>query len=212
MADIFDSEFADQDIDMEDNFVMLGEEVNINQKDPTLKRIVIGAGWDVNSFNADVADFDVSLFLLDKDGQTREDEDFVFYNQTEAYNGGIRHHGDSRTGAGDGDDETISVYLEAIPFEIMQIMIVLSVYKGYEKEQNVSMARNAYIRLVNQESNYEIVRYKMDPDIEDREETAVLAAVINREGPKWHFKPLAEFYQDGLPEIATKYGIIVKEH
>jgi len=212
MADIFDTDFADQDLEMEDNFVSVGEEVNINQKDPTLKRILIGSGWDVNAFNADVADFDVSLFLLDKNGQTRVDEDFIFYNQTEVLNGGIRHHGDSRTGAGDGDDETISVYLEAVPFDIMQIMIVLSVYKGYEKEQNVSMARNAYIRLVNEENNYELVRYKMDADIEDREETAMLAAVINREGPKWHFKPLAEFYADGLPEIATKYGIVVKEH
>ena len=104
------------------------------------------------------------------------------------------------------------MYLEAVPFDVMQLMIVLSVYKGYEKEQNVSMVRNAYIRIVNEENNYEIVRYKMDPDLEDKTESAVLAATINREGPKWHFKPLAEFYPDGLPEVATKYGIIVKEH
>jgi len=212
LVDIFDTQLEDKDLEVEDNFVTLGDEVNINEKDPTLKRIVIGAGWDVNSFNADVADFDVSLFLLDKDGQTRVDEDFIFYNQKEAINGGIRHHGDSRTGAGDGDDETISVYLEAVPFDIMQVMIVFSVYKGYELEQNVSMARNAYVRIVNEENNYEIVRYKMDADIEDRSETAMLAATLNREGPKWHFKPLAEFYPDGLPEIATKYGIVVKEH
>ena len=212
MVDIFDTQLEDKDLEVEDNFVTLGDEVNINEKDPTLKRIVIGAGWDVNAFNADVADFDVSLFLLDKDGQTRVDEDFIFYNQKEAINGGIRHHGDSRTGAGDGDDETISIFLEAIPFDVMQVMIVFSVYKGYELEQNVGMARNAYIRIVNEENNYEIVRYKMDSDIEDRTETGMLAATINREGPKWHFKPLAEFYPDGLPEIATKYGIVVKEH
>ena len=212
MVDIFDTQFEGQDVDVEDNFISLGDEVNINEKDPTLKRIVIAAGWDANAFNADVVDLDISLFLLDKDGKTRVDEDFVFYNQREILNGGIRHHGDSRTGAGDGDDETISVYLEAVPFDVMQLMIVLSVYKGYEKEQNVSMVRNAYIRIVNEENNYEIVRYKMDPDLEDKTESAVLAATINREGPKWHFKPLAEFYPDGLPEVATKYGIIVKEH
>lgn len=212
MVDIFDMSSEDKDVEIEDNFVVLGDEVNLNEKDPTLKRILIGAGWDVNAFNADVADFDVSLFMLDKDGVTRVDEDFIFYNQKEANHGAIRHHGDSRTGAGDGDDETISVFLEGVPFDVMQLMIVLSVYKGYEKEQNVSMARNAYIRIINEENNYEIVRYKMDSDIEDRTETGVLAAVINREGPKWHFKPLAEFYPDGLPEIAAKYGIIVKEH
>lgn len=212
MVDIFDTQLDEKDIEVGDNFVSVGDEMNINEKDPTLRRIVIGAGWDVNAFNSDVADFDVSLFMLDKNGMTRVDEDFVFYNQREAVNGGIRHHGDSRTGAGDGDDETISVFLEAVPFDIIQLMVVFSVYKGYEKEQNVSMARNAYIRIVNEENGIEIVRYKMDADIENRTESAVLAAVINREGPKWHFKPLAEFYADGLPEIATKYGIVVKEH
>ena len=210
MVDIFDTRFEDKDVEV-DNFVKLGDEVNINAKDGTLKRILIGAGWDANAFDADVVDLDISVFMLGKDGLTRVDEDFVFYNQREAINGGIRHHGDSRTGAGDGDDETISVFLESIPFDVMQLMIVLSVYKGFEKQQAVSMVRNAYIRIVNEENDYEIVRYKMDPDIQDHSETGVVAAALNREGPKWHFKPIAEFYPGGLGEIAKKYGLIIKE-
>jgi len=210
VVDIFDRT-DDQELDIEDNFISVGDELNINEKNPGLKKITIGAGWDANAFNADVVDVDISIFLLGSDGQTRVDEDFIFYNQKEVLNGGIRHHGDSRTGAGDGDDESISVFLEAVPFDVMQIAIVLSAYKGFEKEQNMSMIRNAYIRLVNSENNYEIVRYKMDADIEDCSESAVIAAFINREGPKWHFKPVAEFYPKGLPEIAQKYGIIVKE-
>ena len=49
MVDIFDTSLEDKDLEVEDNFVVLGDEVNINEKDPTLKRIVIGAGWDVNT-------------------------------------------------------------------------------------------------------------------------------------------------------------------
>ena len=103
MVDIFDTQYAEKDIELEDNVVQLGGEVNIIERDPALKKIIIGAGWDVNIFNSDVLDLDVSLFLLDKDGKTRVDEDFVFYNQREINHGAIRHHGDSRTGAGDGD-------------------------------------------------------------------------------------------------------------
>ena len=210
MVDIFDTRFENKDVEV-DNFVSLGDEVNINAKDGTLKRIMIGAGWDANAFNADVVDLDISVFMLDKNNMTRVDEDFVFYNQREAINGGIRHHGDSRTGAGDGDDETISVYLESVPFDVMHLMIVLSVYKGYEKEQSISMVRNTYVRIVNEENGYEIVRYKMDDDMKERSETGVIAAALNREGPKWHFKPVAEFYPGGLGEIAKKYGLIIKE-
>jgi len=211
MVDILDTQFEGSKLDLEGNFITLEDEVNINEKDPTLKRVLIGAGWDSNAFNADVVDMDLSVFLLDKNGMTRMDEDFVFYNQPEVLDGGVKHHGDSRSGAGDGDDEVISVFLEAVPFDVLQIMIVLSVYKGYEKEQDVSMVSNAYVRVVNEESHDEILRYKMDVDLEGHQEIAVIAAALNREGPKWHFKPLMEFYPAGLPEIATKYGIVVKE-
>lgn len=210
MVDIFDTQFEGKDVEV-DNFITLGDEVNINAKDATLKKIMIGAGWDANSFNADVVDGDISVFLLDKDGQTRVDEDFVFYNQSETLNGAVRHHGDSRTGAGDGDDESISIFLDGVPFDVMQIMIVFSVYKGYEKEQNISMVRNCYVRIVNEENGYEIVRFKMDEHLDDRTESGVLAATLNREGPKWHFKPLMEYHPQGLMEIAQQYGIIIKE-
>jgi len=210
MVDIFDTQFEGTDVEI-DNFVNLGEEVNINAKDESLKRIVIGAGWDANAFNVEIPDLDISVFMLGKDGATRVDDDFVFYNQPETLNGGIRHHGDSRTGAGDGDDETISVYLEAVPFDVMQLAIVLSVYKGFEKEQNVSMVRNAYIRIFNEENSYEIVRFKMDEHLEDQTNSGVIAAFLNREGPKWHFKPAMEFHPKGLADIAKKYGIIIQE-
>lgn len=211
MVDIFDTEFENKEIDLQAGFVSLGEEVNLNEKDETIRKIVIGAGWDSFSFNSNDLDLDVSLLLLNKDGMTRVDEDFIFYNQPEAINGGIRHRGDNRSGAGDGDDETISVFLEAIPFDILHAYIVLSIYQGYEKEQHMGMARNCYVRIVNEETGDEVIRYKMDPDLKDRSETGAVVAALNREGPKWHFKPIMEFYPGGLTEISKKYGMIVKE-
>lgn len=211
MVDIFDTQFENKNVNLDGGFVSLGEDMNLNEKDQTLRKIVIGAGWDSFSFNSNDLDLDLSLFLLNKDGMTRVDEDFIFYNQPEAINGGIRHRGDNRTGAGDGDDETIAVFLEAIPFDILHAYIVLTIYHGYEKEQHMGMARNAYVRLVNEETGDEIVRYKMDVDLKDRLETGVVVAGLNREGPKWHFKPLMEFHQGGLTEISQKYGMVVKE-
>ena len=189
----------------------MGEEINLKEKDPTLRKIVLGAGWDGFSYNSDALDLDLSLLLLDKDRMTRVDEDFIFYNQPEAINGGIRHRGDNRTGAGDGDDETISVFLEAIPFDVFHAYTVMSIYQGYEKEQNLSMVRNSYIRLYNEENQDELIRFKMDGELKGQMETAVVVAALNREGPKWHFKPMMEYYMGGLTEIAKKYGMIVKD-
>ena len=209
--DIFDTRFEGKNIDLDDNFVNLGDDINLTEKDPALRNVLLGAGWDLNAFNADALDLDLSLFLLNKNGQTRHDPDFIFYNQPEGLEGGIKHHGDSRTGAGDGDDENITVDLQAVPFDIVQIMITITIYKGYEKQQNLDMVRNAYIRLVNGDTKQELCRFRIDKVLEDKEETGVLIGAINREGPKWHFAPMAEFVPGGLGEIARRYGHIINQ-
>lgn len=207
--DIFDTRFEGKEIKLSDNRIKLGEELNMTAKDLTLSKVQVGGGWELNVFDSDALDLDMSLFLIDKNGQTRIDEDFIFYNNAEACNGGIKHNGDSRTGTGDGDDESVYIDLHTVPFDIIQILIVISIYKGDEKEQRLGQVRNAYIRIMNAESMHEISRYELSDDMEDKEETAVIAATINREGPKWHFKPLAEFVPGGLRAVAMRYGLII---
>ncbi len=211
MADIFDEDYSDKPVVVDDHRVHLGDDINLIEREPTLRRIHVGFGWDLTSFNTDAVDLDVSVFLLNKDDQTREDSDFLFYNNTETLGGAVKHHGDSRTGAGEGDDESIVLDLSGIPFDVVRLVFVLSIYKGHEKSQNVSMVHNAYIRLVNADTNIELLRYELDQHIHEREEVSMIAAFLNREGPKWHFVPHAEFYDGGLAEIATRYGIIVAQ-
>lgn len=211
MRDILDTQYADKDIELDDNRVHLRDDINIMQKDPTLRRIHVGFGWDLHSFNSDALDLDFSVFLIGKNEMTREDSDFVFYNNPEACDGAVKHGGDSRTGAGEGDDESILIDLQNIPFDVMRFAFVISVYKGHEKSQNVSMVHNAYIRVVNADTKNELMRFELEKVITDRTEPGMIVAFINREGPKWHFVPKAEFYAGGLGEIATRYGLIVAQ-
>jgi tellurium resistance protein TerD len=179
--------------------------------DPTLRRVTVGAGWDVNAFNADALDLDLSLFLLNKENTTRVDADFIFYNQPEALEGGVKHNGDSRTGAGDGDDESALVDFHAVPFDVMRIVIAVTIYKGFERDQNLDMMRNAYIRIVNADTGLELCRYDLDGVLDDKTETGVVVGVLNREGPKWHFKPEADLVAGGLSELARRYGLIINQ-
>lgn len=210
MVDIFDPELEDVDIKINDNKLVKGDEVNLLEKDPTMQRVLIGLGWDLNAFDSDPLDLDVSCFLLDKHEKTRVNEDFVFYNNLEGCNGAIVHNGDNRTGAGDGDDESISLDLTGIPFDVIRVAFVLSIYQGEEKEQRLAKVRNAYVRLVNRDNAQEILRYEISPDLEDRAETAMIVAYLNREGPKWHFVAAGECVKGGLAKVATNYDIIVK--
>ena len=207
MSDIFDNQFEGKAVELNDNLAFLGDDINLTAKDPELTRVLVGTGWDLNAFDADTLDLDLSVFMIGKDGQTRVDEDFIFYNQPEDPERAIRHNGDSRTGAGDGDDESVSINLQTVSFEIMQILFTVSIYKGEEKAQNLGMVRNAYLRVANEATTHELVRYEMDQDLVNKTETAMVVAALSREGPKWHFKPVGEFVEGGLSAIAKRYGL-----
>ena len=207
--DIFDTRFEDKEVEIDDGFVEIGDDINIFEKDPSIHKLLFGMGWDINAFDGEPVDLDMSLFLVDKNEQTRVDEDFIFYNNMMALDGAIKHHGDNRTGAGEGDDECISVDLHGVPFDVLRIVIFLSVYQGDEKDQHLSMVRNTYFRIVNEESQQEILRFKMNELFRDHKETGVIIGYLDREGPKWHFKPTCEFVDHGLQPYAKEKGLVI---
>ncbi len=212
MTDIFDPTLDNIKVEISDNKVEKGDDINITAKDPTMKNIIIAVGWQLNAFDADSLDLDVSCFLLNKNGKTRMDEDFVFYNNAKDIDEAVVHNGDNLTGAGEGDDETISIDLNKISYDISKVMFVLSIYRGAEKDQQMSSVRNGYIRMINTSNGQEILRYEISPDVAgSKGETAMLVASLNREGPKWHFEAVGELVHGGLGAVATEYDIIVHE-
>lgn len=190
--------------------VRTGEEINLTRLDPTLREITVGVGWDLKSIEGDPVDVDASLFLLDKNNKTREDEDFVFYNNATGRQGAVRHMGDSRTGAGDGDDEKIIVDLMALPFEVVRIVFVLSIYEMDLNTNNFTLVKNVYFRIVNNETTHETFRYELDENLGDS--TGLIIGYLERVGSDWVFKAAGESVPGGLAKIATDYDIVVAQN
>ncbi len=192
------------------NKVKRGQEVNLTHKDPTLKAITIGVGWDLRAFDQDPLDLDASIFLLDKNDKTRIDEDFVFYNNLKNEDATAHHKGDSRTGAGDGDDEQVIIDLAALSYEIVKIPIVLSIYDEEYNNHNFSMVKNVFCRIVNQNTGHEIFRYELDEELSENE--GLMIGYLERIGAEWIFHAVGETVKGGLGKIASEYGIIVAEN
>lgn len=186
------------------------ERANLTRLDPTLRKLMIGIGWDVAGFNSEPPDLDVSIFMVDKNEQTRIDEDFIFYNNLKSPDGSIEHMGDNRTGAGDGDDENIRIDLEKIPYEVYRIYFVISIYEAELKKQSFKSVRNSFLRIVNEETGIELMRFNLDQEfIDSPDATAVNVGFLERSGPNWFFEGIGKMTNGGLKEIATQYGIIV---
>lgn len=186
------------------------ERANLTRLDPTLRKVMIGIGWDVVGFDADAPDLDVSIFLVDKNEKTRVDEDFVFYNNLKTPDGAVEHMGDNRTGAGEGDDENIRIDLEQIPFDVFRVFFVISIYEADLKKQSFASVRNTFLRIMNEETGIELMRFNLDQEfLDEPKATAVNVGFLERSGPNWFFEGLGAMTEGGLKEIATQYGIIV---
>lgn len=183
-----------------------GGRVSLNKEAPGLKKILIGLGWDTNASDTG-ADFDLdaSVFLLDANGKVANERDFVFYNNLSSADGSVTHTGDNRTGEGDGDDESIKVDLSKISSSIKEIAVVVTIHEVAQRKQNFGMVRNAFIRLVNDETNTEIARYDLEEDYST--ETGLLFGRLYFKDNEWKFSAVGTGYKEGLDGFCKQFGL-----
>jgi tellurium resistance protein TerD len=160
-----------------------GNTFNLTKKEPTLKKIMIGLGWEVKQGNA--LDLDASVFMIDNKGKLPQDEYFVFYNNLQSPDGAVKHTGDNRTGAGDEDDEMILANLDAIGANISEILIIVTIHDAEARKHNFGLLSDAYIRILDVETKREILRYDLDAEYPTN--TDVEFGRIKRENGEWIF-------------------------
>src|SRR6476661_11213684 len=105
-----------------------GGRINLSKEAPGLKNAGIGLGWDTNITDTGAAfDLDASVFMLGANAKIPSEEYFVFYNNKESPDGSVIHLGDSRTGEGVGDDETVTVDLTKVAAAVQEIVFVVTI-------------------------------------------------------------------------------------
>jgi tellurium resistance protein TerD len=182
-----------------------GGNLSLSKTDPTLKNIIVGLGWDARPTAGADFDLDASAFMVKEDGKVRSDSDFIFYNQTKSTCGSIEHTGDNLTGAGEGDDESLIVLLDKVPADIQRIVFTVTIHDADGRKQNFGQVSNAYMRVVNKDSNNEVARFDLSEDASI--ETAMVFGEIYKHGSEWKFKAVGQGYAGGLGALARQYGI-----
>jgi len=182
-----------------------GGNLSLTKTDPTLKNIIIGLGWDARPTDGADFDLDASAFMVKEDGKVRSDSDFIFYNQTKSTCGSVEHTGDNRTGAGDGDDESLVVILDKVPADIQRVVFTVTIHDAETRKQNFGQVSNAFIRVVNKDSGNEVARFDLSEDASI--ETAMVFGEIYKHGGEWKFKAVGQGYSGGLAALARQYGI-----
>lgn len=182
-----------------------GGNVNLSKEAPSLKKLVIGLGWDPRATDGAPFDIDGSAFMLKADGKVRSDSDFIFYNNVKSTDGSVTHGGDNTSGVGAGDDEKIFIDLSMVPPDIDRIAVGVTIHEADSRRQNFGMVSKAYIRCLDANGDKEIARYDLSED--SSTETAMIFGEIYRAGVEWKFKAVGQGFAGGLGPLARSFGI-----
>ncbi|MDR3109803.1 MAG: TerD family protein [Planctomycetaceae bacterium] len=169
-----------------------------------LTKVAMGLGWDaakpkgIMSFFSAAKDIDLDATCIMFDS-AKQLVDVVWFRQLQSKDGSIKHSGDNRTGAGDGDDETISVDLSRVPANVTSLVFTINSFTG----QTFNEVENAFCRLVNLANNQEIAKYSLSGG---GNVTAQIMAKVYRHNGEWKMAAIGEpangrTFQDILPNI-----------
>ncbi|MGL5916239.1 MAG: TerD family protein, partial [Culicoidibacterales bacterium] len=129
-----------------------GTILDLTKKDPSLNNILVGVGWDIAKPKATggffsklmapaAADVDLDLFALQLDANGKTIADGVVYYAKQKHQG-IFLHGDNLTGAGEGDDEKISLDLSKISPMCAKLVFGVAIYSAASRNQTFAQVQN----------------------------------------------------------------------
>lgn len=169
-----------------------GQKISLDKEaGGALSRVTMGLGWDVakskgffgfGGGSGQAVDLDASVVMFDEANRL---VDTVWFRQLKSKDGSITHTGDNRTGAGDGDDEQISVELQRVPANVKSLVFTVNSFTG----QNFSTVENAYCRLINAGNNQEVARFNLSVQ---GSHTAQIMAKLYRHNGEWKMHAIGE--------------------
>lgn len=182
-----------------------GGNVSLTKEAPTMNIAMVGLGWDARVTDGQDFDLDASVFLVGEDGKVLSDGHFVFFNNKVSPCGAVEHQGDNRTGAGDGDDESMKIELAKVDANVKKLVFAVTIYEAESRKQNFGMVSNSFMRVYNNDNGTEIARFDLSEDAST--ETAMIFGELYRNGNEWKFKAVGQGFAGGLGALASQHGV-----
>lgn len=185
-----------------------GQKVSLSKMNTSLDNILVGLGWDITQNTNVQHDLDVEVFMLGDNDKVVGDEWFVFYNKLVSPDGSVKHSGDNRTGVGTGDDETINVQLSRVNPQVKKLVFIVTINEAQQRGHNFGQMQNAYIRIVDQSSGSELVRFNLTDYYNNV--ISMLVGEIYRHNDEWKFNPVGEGLNNDLEGLCIRFGVNVQ--
>lgn len=178
--------------------VRKGQKTALESQTPlhTLKACL---GWNTTNAQCDV---DVSAFLLDNTGKVPGDDWFIFYGQTESPD-----HSTVFCPENSADRESITIHLDKLNPAVKKIVFVLTIHEALERKLHFGMVQDAYIRILNGDSNEELVSFKMEEYYANV--ISMMIGEVYYHNGIWKFNAIGNGVAKDLSGLCGLYGVQV---
>lgn len=183
-----------------------GQRVDLTKTNPGLEVAVVGVGWDEPKNLPKVAGeedtFDTDLFVLRLDGNGKLLPNGVVYFKNPIAPG-ISLSEDNRTGKGDGDDEFCKIDFGVLTPTDEQLAIIVNIYRADVKKQNFGMAENAFVRIYDDKTKVEILKFDLTEDYSGF--NAVVFGRLYKKDGEWKFQAVGTGTNGDINQIADTF-------
>jgi len=155
-------------------------------KTALLTEAKVGLGWDTNAGQSQF-DLDLDAAIIGRDTAGKMQAAVYFNNLKEG--DWAEHSGDNLTGAGEGDDEVITLNLNMVPANIAALDVYVHIYQGQERNQNFLMVDNCFARVFTP-AGVEMIHYDVTNEMAFAGQTGLWVARFKRVGPTWAFEAM----------------------
>jgi len=181
-----------------------GQKISINSKTMNLSKLLIALDWEIKYRGNTEFQLDTSLFLVDENNKTTE-ENFIFYGNPRSGNESIIIDKDFNSGVKKAYDQVIELNLNLIPKNIEKLAVTVTIYEGDIRNQNFGQVSEANFRILDIENRNEIYNYNFNEGL--NRETAIVVAEIYKYKNEWKMNPVGNGFIGGLKALCNNYGV-----
>ncbi|MRX71270.1 TerD family protein [Bacillus lacus] len=180
-----------------------GQRIDLTKGHAGLSKLTVGLGWDPVELGGRDIDCDASVIMLEND-RLPNNAHLIYFGNLKSKCGSVKHTGDNLTGDGDGDDEQILIDLEKVPSSINKLVFAVNIYDCRGRKQDFGMIKNAFIRVVNQSNNNQLLMFDLTENYSGK--TSLIVAEIYRHGSEWKFAAIGNGTTDAaLRDLVKLY-------
>jgi tellurium resistance protein TerD len=177
--------------------------IDLTKKEPGLRKLHVGLSWDTSVVNGVGSDCDVSVFMLADTNKIPGEEFFVFYNNLQSADGSVKHMGDNRDGAGDGDDEVVEIDLPTVSAEVLQIVFAVTIHDAEKRGHHFGNVCNAAVRILNKANSDEICKFTLTEQFSEAD--SLVIGRLYRDEKEWKFEAMGDAFGGGLAALVDLY-------